>query len=442
MTDLERSNPKAEQAVLGSILLTQRSMHAVLEIIRDPRVFFFPAHRRVFAAMLELHTNRQPIDILTIQHKLKEHGVDPDVAAIAGYAEAVPTAANVRYYAKQVAEKAALRAVEDHSKNCVAWLHEESVEQTLAYMKESANEISIEDMGDAPESVDQTVAAALWDLQELHEKDAQGPVSGLRSGFDGIDDLLCGLQRTELILVAGRPAMGKTAFSMDICLNAAAQEGTKWLYFSSETGRKQMGQRMLARASGIDLQKIRGVRINDDEWGQLARAAAWYEDLPVKMDYTAKLTPERVATRAIQQHHEGGLDGIVIDYVQRMKTVQDFDGNEHRRISYIAESLKDVAMQLEIPVIALCQLSRALERRPNKRPILSDLRESGKLEEEADTVLFVYRDHVYNPDRSSESEVEIICGKQRMGPLGTRKLHFEGPLVRFESSNSGQRAMF
>jgi replicative DNA helicase len=432
----------AEQSVLGGILLEEMAITRVLDILR-PEDFYRENHRKIYSAMIDLFEAKEPVDIITLSEILTKKGT-LDKAGGVGYitslVDNVPTAANIEYYAKIVKEKAILRNLISASTEIIADSYEakQDIDDLLGKAENKIFEISEHKISRSFYHIQPVSKESISIIEHLYRKDML--ITGVPTGFRDIDDMTGGLQPSDLVIIAGRPSMGKTAFALNIALNAASRRDNPVAVaiFSIEMSREQLAMRMLSSEARIELNRIRTGKIEHKEWIKLTGAAADLGELNIYIDDSAGLNPLEMRAKARRLKAEADIGMVIVDYLQLMTSVGRFERRD-LEISEITRSLKAMAKELRVPVVALSQLSRAVEGRENKRPILADLRESGAIEQDADVIMFIYRDDVYRRD-SDEREVtggergiaEIIIGKQRNGPTGTKKLTFVNQYTRFE----------
>jgi replicative DNA helicase len=427
-------NLEAEQSVLGAILLDNAALNKALEILR-PDDFYKEAHRKLFQAILDLSENNEPIDLITLTDRLQKRSELEAVggaAYLAGLVNAVPTAANIRQHAKIVSEKALLRHLISVATEIVGRGYDETrrVEELLDLAEQSIFSISERKIRPSFVPVRDIVKGSFETIERLYEKKER--VTGVPTRFAEIDDMTSGLQPSDLIIVAGRPSMGKTAFALGIAANAAIEKRRTAAVFSLEMSKEQLVLRMLCSEARVDAHKLRSGFLGRQDWPKLTTAAGRLTEAPIYIDDTPALSVLEMRAKARRLKAERGLDLIIVDYLQLMRGRGDADTRE-QEISEISRSLKALAKELSVPVIALSQLSRAVEQRRPPRPILADLRESGAIEQDADVVMFIYREELYEPSEENRGIAEVIIGKQRNGPIGNVKMTFLSQYTRFES---------
>ncbi len=418
-------NPEAEQSVIGAILIDPETLLDTSPILHGED-FYQPSYGLLYDAMIELFNAGQPVDQVTLSEKLKEKNAPAelcDTEFLSGLIAAVPTSANAVYYARIVAEKATLRRlikISDEISNA-SYLDREPLEEILDYTEHSIFDLVKNDGREDFQPIKDIVLEALDKIEAAAE--SHGEVTGLASGFVDLDRLTSGFQPSELILIAARPAMGKTAFALNIAQYATMKLQKKVAIFSLEMSRVQLVNRLLASQSRIDAQALRTGSLRDDDWERLVEGASDVGDSGLIIDDTPGISVSELRTRCRKYQLEYGLDLVIIDYLQLMSaSARSRSENRQQEISEISRSLKILARDLKVTVIALSQLSRAVEKREVKRPLLSDLRESGAIEQDADVVMFLYREDYYDHDTENKNVTEIILAKQRNGPIGSLKL--------------------
>lgn len=435
---------EAEQSVLGGLLLSADSWDSVADAV-SARDFYRPDHRLIFRQIAKLADDAQPVDVITVSDKLSATG-ELDAAGGLTYlvelADNTPSASNIRAYAQVVRERASLRglieaaqAIADSGFTPEGRTAGELIDEAeRLIMQISEHEAS----GGGPQEINPLLQKAVDRIQELVE--SGGNITGLSTGYTDLDKMTSGLQPSDLIIVAGRPSMGKTSFAMNLVEYAALNQSKPVLTFSMEMPADQLIMRMLASVGRINQSNLRTGKLANEEWARLNTAVTKMKDIPLLIDDTPALTPTELRTRARRVAREhGGIAMIMVDYLQLMRVAGASEGRT-AEISEISRSLKAIAKEFECPMVALSQLNRSLEQRPNKRPVNSDLRESGAIEQDADVIMFIYRDEVYNEDSPDKGVAEIIIGKQRNGPIGTCRLSFQGQYTRFENLAHGSES--
>jgi|JI10StandDraft_1071094.scaffolds.fasta_scaffold248125_2 replicative DNA helicase len=428
---------EAERAVLGSILLSNEAIYTAIEHLQADD-FYKPGHRLIFKAMMDLATKSEPIDNITVHAALKGKNELEQVGglvAIVELAEAVPTAANIGHYAALVKNRATLRKLIDAATGIVTSAFEGGqADDVLDSAEKMIFEISMVKSRKGITPIKDVVRDAFKKIESLFEQKKE--ITGVATGFVDLDRQLSGLQPSDLIIVAGRPSMGKTSFAINMGTNAALRDDRAVAIFSLEMSKEQLVMRMLCSEGRIDMSKMRGGFLDDSDWPKLARAAGMLSDAPIFLDDTGSISVLEVRAkcrRLAAERGDKGLGLIIIDYLQLMRGSANAQSRE-QEISEISRGLKSLAKELHVPVIALSQLNRSLEQRADKRPVLSDLRESGAIEQDADVIMFVYRDEVYEKDREDNKGIaEIIVGKQRNGPIGTVRTKFFHAYTKFEN---------
>ncbi|MFQ5509155.1 MAG: replicative DNA helicase [Leptospirillia bacterium] len=435
-------NLEAEQCVLGAILIENDAILKAMEVMGEDD-FYREAHREIFRAMMELNSRNEAIDLLTLTEYLS--GVDKlEKVGGAGYVaqltEQIPTAANIRAHGRLVRKKAVLRGLINTATEIAARSYQEpeNTEELLDFAERSMFAISEQQLTADFVPVKDILKDSFAVIEKLYER--QELVTGVATGFRKLDEMTAGFQPSDLIIVAGRPSMGKTALAMTMAQKVGVESGVPVAVFSLEMGKEQLLTRMLCSEARVDASKLRTGRFTKSDWPKLTTAAGRLTEAPIFIDDSAALTVYDVRARARRLMAEHGLGLVVVDYLQLMRGSSGPDSRE-QEISEISRGLKALAKELGVPVVALSQLSRAVESRNDKRPLLSDLRESGAIEQDADVVMFIYREEFYKNCECPEEGIcecgrrgraEVIIGKQRNGPTGTVKLAFLGKYTRFE----------
>jgi replicative DNA helicase len=431
---------EAEQSVLGGLLLDNSAWDRAGDLLTDSD-FYRYEHKAIYRAIGELVAATKPADVITVFEQLQMHGKAEECGGVAylnALAQSVPSAANLRRYAEIVRERAVLRKLIEASDEIATNAFNpqgRSVSQILDEAEGRVFQIGEEGQRSKQgfQSMDQLVVQLIDRVTELHDNGAED-VTGVRTGFLDLDKMTAGLQPGDLIVLAARPSMGKTAFALNIAENVAVHEQLPVVVFSMEMGASQLALRMVGSLGRIDQSHLRTGRLNDDEWGRLSEAVDKLKSASVFIDETAALNPAELRARARRQARMCGRLGlIVVDYLQLMSGSSGSDENRATELGEISRGLKALAKELQCPVIALSQLNRSVETRNDKRPMMSDLRESGAIEQDADVIMFIYRDDYYNKDSKEPGVAEIIIGKQRNGPTGDLKLTFLKPLTRFDN---------
>jgi replicative DNA helicase len=428
---------EAEQAVLGGLMLSNSGFDAVASLISD-KDFFASDHQLIFQTMRQLNAEQKPLDIITLSEALQNNRQLDQIGGSSYLVELsnnTPSSANINAYAQIVLERSIIRqlitAASDIVKkgyNPLGWdsnkLLAEAEKRLVAIIESRPNQGGFL-------SVNELLKEVVERIDQLFNSDAD--ITGLSTGFADLDEKTSGWQPSDLVIIAGRPSMGKTSFAMNMAEHAVLHQEKPVLVFSMEMPASQLIMRMMSSLGKIDQTKLRAGNLSEDDWPRLSSAASRLKDRPLFIDDTPGITPMELRNRVRQVTREHGQPGmILVDYLQLMSGSVATE-NRTNEISQISRELKNIAREFNCPVIALSQLSRNLESRPNKRPINSDLRESGAIEQDADVVVFIYRDEVYNEESPDKGVAEIIIGKQRNGPIGTCKLTFLGKYTRFEN---------
>jgi len=429
---------EAEQSVLGGLMLDNNAWDTVSEVVTEDN-FYRHDHRLVYRTMGKLVNNAQPLDVVTLSEELDRVGELDNAGGLeylVDLARNTPSASNIRAYAEIVHDRALLRkmitAANEIAENA---FHpdgrgsDELLNEAEAKIFQIAEDRPTEG---GPQDVNPLLKKAVERIDFLFNNDSD--MTGVTTGFDDLDAKTAGLQPSDLIIVAARPSMGKTTFAMNLVENALMAKNKPVLVFSLEMPADQLVTRMLSSLGRIDQTRIRTGALEDDDWPKLTTAVNMMRDKPLFIDDTAGISPNEMRTRArriVREH--GDISLIMVDYLQLMRVKTGNIEGRQAEISEISRSLKALAKELECPVVALSQLNRSLEQRPNKRPVNSDLRESGAIEQDADVIMFIYRDEVYNEDSPDKGVAEIIIGKQRNGPIGTSRLAFIGKYTKFEN---------
>lgn len=426
-------NIEAEQAVLGAVLIKKEALTEVQEILQ-PEDFYREAHRVVYSAMEELFLHNEAVDLVTLTEQLRKKDQLEKVGGLAfvtALANSVPTAANVSYHAKIVREKADLRNLIDAATEIAGKAYEDAdeVENIMDEAEKKILSLASSRTGSDFEPIKTILMNSIDRISALYE--SKGGLTGLSTGFKDLDQLTSGLQASDLVLVAARPSMGKTAFTLNIAAHAALRDHSV-AFFSLEMSKEQLVQRMLCSEGAIDSQRLRTGQLEDEEWGKLIGTADRLSKAKIFIDDTPGITVMELRSKARRLKAEHGLELVVIDYLQLMQGRSSRSGdNRQQEISEISRSLKALARELNVPVVALSQLSRSVESRQVKKPMLSDLRESGSLEQDADIVMFLYREDYYDQDTENKNITEVIIAKHRNGPVDTVSLFFQKEFTKF-----------
>lgn len=424
---------EAEQSVLGSMIMDHDAVIVASEILRASD-FYRPDHAQIFAAIMELYTSGNPIDLITIQDKLVQHGVLEQVGGlsyIADLASSVPTSAHIKQYAKIVQEKATLRKLIKVSTDISAKSYEgeEPLDNIMNFAEKSIFDVLQNKKTEDFTGIDEIVLTSIEKIEEAHK--SKGGITGIETGFIDLDHRTAGLQPSDLVLVAARPSMGKTAFSLNIIQTAGIKNKKSVAVFSLEMSKDQLVSRMLCAEAMVDSQKARTGMLEPADWERIGQSLPNITNSRIFIDDTPGINVMDMRAKCRRLKMEKGLDLIMIDYLQLMSGVGDSGASRQQEISDISRSLKALAREMQAPVIALSQLSRACEQRADHRPMLSDLRESGAIEQDADVVMFLYRDEYYHPDTKKKNVGEVIIAKQRNGPTGTVELAWLGQYTKF-----------
>ena len=426
-------NIEAEQSVLGAMLIKKEAITRAQELLR-PDDFYREAHRIVFETMLELAGDNEAVDLVTLTEALRKKEMLEKVGGISfitALANYVPTAANIVYHAQIVKEKSELRHLIDAATEIASAAYEatDDVKDIMDDAEKKILAVAANQTGGAFEPIRNIVIDTVGRVETLYEN--QGGLTGISTGFRDLDRDTSGLQKSDLILVAARPSMGKTAFTLNIA-TYAAMHGHTVAFFSLEMSKEQLVQRMLCSEGGIDSQRLRTGQLEDADWDRLINTADRVSKASIYIDDTAGINVMDLRSKARRLKAEHGLDLIVIDYLQLMQgRARSNSDNRQQEISEISRSLKALARELDVPVVALSQLSRSVESRTVKKPMLSDLRESGSLEQDADIVMFLYREDYYDQETERKNITEVIIAKHRNGPIGTIELFFQKEFTKF-----------
>mgnify|MGYP003309336662 CR=1 FL=1 len=441
--DMERKLPQnieAEQAVLGAVLIKKEAMAEVQELLRAED-FYREIHKQVFAVMNDLFSEGEAIDIVTVTEELRKRDLLEKVGGISFVtmlSNSVATAANVMYHARIVKEKAELRRLIDAATQIAGKAYEDSddVENIMDDAEKKILAVAASQSGGVFTPIREILLNTIERVETLYE--SKGGLTGLSTGFKDLDAVTSGLQASDLVLVAARPSMGKTAFTLNIAAHAALH-GKSVAFFSLEMSKEQLVQRMLCSEGQIDSQRLRTGQLEDEEWGKLIATADRLTKASIYIDDTPGITVMDLRSKARRLKAEHGLDLVLIDYLQLMQGRAGKNGdNRQQEISEISRSLKALARELNVPVVALSQLSRGVESRQVKKPMLSDLRESGSLEQDADIVMFLYREDYYDKDTANQNITDILIAKHRNGPVGEIQLFFQKEYTKFRNLSKMQ----
>lgn len=418
-------NIEAEQAVLGAIFLQPSSLTLASELL-IPEDFYRASHQKIYNAMLELSDKGEPIDLVTVTAELADTNLLEEVGGVSylsDLANSVPTAANIEYYGKIVEEKSILRRLIRTATTIAqdGYSREDEVEVLLNEAEKTIMEVAQRKNAGAFQNIKDVLVQTYDNIETLHDR--KGDVTGIPTGFVELDRMTAGFQRNDLIIVAARPSVGKTAFALNIAQNVATKTDENVAIFSLEMGADQLVMRMLCAEGNIDAQRLRTGSLTPEDWGKLTMAMGSLSNSGVYIDDTPGIRVGEIRAKCRRLKQESGLGMVLIDYLQLIQGNGRTD-NRQQEVSEISRSLKELARELKVPVIALSQLSRGVEQRQDKRPMMSDIRESGSIEQDADIVAFLYRDDYYDKESENKNIIEIIIAKQRNGPVGTVALAF------------------
>ncbi|MCB1927086.1 MAG: replicative DNA helicase [Rhodocyclaceae bacterium] len=435
---------ESEQSLLGGLLLDNAAWDRIADLVVEAD-FYRDDHRRIFKHVSRLIEQGKPADVVTVFAALEKSGEAEEAGGLAYLGEMAsntPSAANIRRYAEIVRERAILRRLVTVGDEIAASALKPSGKDAKMLLDEAeARVFEIAEAGARNAGgfvpIQPLLGQVVDRIQELYDRDSPCDITGVPTGLIDLDAKTSGLHGTDMIVVAGRPGMGKTTLALNIAEHVAVEERLPVAIFSMEMPGTQLAMRFLASVGRLDQHRIRTGKLNDDEWQRLTFALGKLHEAPIYIDETAGLNPIDLRARARRLYRQFGKLGlIVIDYLQLMTSLKDSD-NRAAELSEISRSIKSLAKELNVPVMALSQLNRSLEQRPNKRPVMSDLRESGAIEQDADIIIFIYRDEIYNPDSPDKGSAELIIGKHRNGPTGTLRLTFLGESTRFENYAGG-----
>ena len=442
---------EAEQSILGGLLLDNQAWDRMGDLVTDGD-FYRDEHRRIFRQIRNLLEKARPADVVTVAEALDAAGEGEQTGGLAYLGELAantPSAANIRRYAEIVRERSILRRLVATADEIAADALNPLGRDAEILLDEAESKIfAIAESGAGHREgfvhINPLLTEVVERIQELHDRDNPTDITGVPTGYVDLDQKTSGFQAGDLIIVAGRPSMGKTAFALNIAEHVAVETGLPVGVFSMEMGGTQLAMRMLTSIGRLDSQRVRTGRLNDDEWSRLSFALGKLHEAPIYIDESGGLSPANLRARArrLARQHGGKLGLLVIDYIQLMSSNRQGE-NRATEVSEISRSIKALAKELQVPIVALSQLSRKVEERNDKRPMMSDLRESGAIEQDADVILMMYREEYYKPDTQEKGIAEVIIGKQRNGPTGTVKLAFLGEYTRFENlAGGGQRGAY
>ena len=437
---------EAEQSVLGGLLLEATALDKITDLLTAAD-FYRQEHRLIFRQIVRLSEQAKPVDVITVAEALEIAGELDKVGGLpylGGLAQNVPSAANIRRYGEIVRERSIMRKLAEVGTDIASSAYNPTGRDAAQLLDEAESKVfEIAEAGSKGKQgflpMPPLLTQVVERIETLYARDNTSDVTGIATGFTDLDRKTSGLHPGDLVIIAGRPSMGKTALAINIAENVALDSKLPVAIFSMEMGATQLVMRMIGSVGKLNQQDLRTGKLQDDDWGRLTQALGKLNDAPIYIDESAALSSLDLRARSRRLHRQNnGLGLIVVDYLQLMSSnVGKASENRATEISEISRSLKALAKELQVPVIALSQLNRSLEQRTDKRPVMSDLRESGAIEQDADLILFIYRDEVYNSDSPSQGKAEIIIGKQRNGPIGKVELAFRGEYTRFDNLASG-----
>jgi replicative DNA helicase len=431
------SNLEAERSILGAILLDDKAVLTVFETLK-PQDFYLDSHRRVFDKMLQLMNNSRPIDLVTLKDELQRANELESVggaAYLASLTDGLPRAMNIEYYAQIIKEKSTLRRLIQISNETMArsYQDEEPAQEILQHVEKAIFDIANQQFRSGFSSITPIVSDVFKQIEELSNRKA--PVTGLETGFVDLDRMTAGMHPSDLIIVAARPGLGKTSFCLNVAEHVAIRRHKAVGIFSLEMSKEQLVKRLLCSEARIDAHRVNTGYLNKDDWHRLSRASGDLSETKIFIDDTASVTISELRSKSRRLSLEHGLDLLIVDYLQLMSGSTQRYENRTQEISQISRGLKGLAKELGVPLIAVSQLSRAVESRTgeHRRPQLSDLRESGSIEQDADLVLFIYREEMINPTEENNGMAELIIGKQRNGPIGSVQVAFSKQFTKFDN---------
>ncbi len=437
---------EAEQSVLGGLLLDNTAWERIGDIVAVED-FYRDDHRRIFRHIAKLIEQNRPADVVTVAESIdssEDKEKTGGITYLGQLAQNTPSAHNIRRYAELVRERAVMRKLVTVGSEIADSALSPAGKEVAQLLDEAESKVfEIAEAGnrgrDGFKDIHQLLSQVMERVDMLYHRENPSDITGIPTGYHDLDQMTSGLQEGDLVVVAGRPSMGKTALALNMGEHVAVENRLPVAVFSMEMAGTQLATRMLGSIGRLDQHKLRTGRLSDEDWNKLTNAVGRLHDAPIHIDETAALNALELRARARRLHRQYGKLGlIIVDYLQLMSASTQGE-NRATEISEISRSLKALAKELHVPVVALSQLNRSLEQRPNKRPVMSDLRESGAIEQDADLILFIYRDEVYNPDTPDKGKAEVIIGKQRNGPIGTVNLTFLGQYTRFENYASESR---
>jgi replicative DNA helicase len=435
---LPPQNIEAEQSILGSLMLSKEAIIKIADLVK-PKDFYHPAHEIIYETIIDLYENREPIDLLSLSNRLKEKGKLEEIGGqsyLTTLVNSVPTAAHIDHYGKIVQKKSTLRRLIDAASQIVnlGYDEEKEADVLLDQAEQKIFNVSQNYLHQDFSPIKPILEEAFDRIDELHKN--KGKLRGLPTGFYELDNILAGLQNSNLIILAARPSLGKTSLAMDIARNVATREKIPVGIFSLEMSQEELIDRLLCSQANIDLWKLRTGRLSsegeNDDFSRIGQAMGILSEAPIFIDDAASSSIMEMRTMARRLQAERGLGLIIVDYIQMMKSQSSIE-NRVQEISEISRSLKSLARELKIPVLALSQLSRAIESREGQFPRLSDLRESGSIEQDADVVLFIYREDKVKKDVEQKNVADIVIAKHRNGPVGQVKLYFNENYASFRN---------
>lgn len=432
---LPPQNVSIEKSLLGSVLIDDEVLVDIADKIKT-QDFYDPRHRKIFAAMVKLYQKHSPVDLLTLGNELRANGELDDIGGADYLGELtnyVPSAAHAVEYANIVREAAIRRNLTKAGEAIanLAYKSDEDVQAILSQAEANLYSVSESSQQGDMESLESLLGDAFEKMTYLHQH--KDKLRGVQTGFKDLDKMTAGLQKSDLIILAARPAMGKSTLAQNIAFNVAMREKKTVLFFSLEMSNAQVVDRMISEASGVDSWNIRTGNLTQEDFSKISDAMGEMSEIPIKFEDKPGMTVLEMKVKAQREAHKAPLGLIIVDYLQLMSGSKNYGDNRVQEISEISRGLKLIARELDVPVIALSQLSRSVESRPDKRPMLSDLRESGSIEQDADIVMFVYREDYYNPDTERKHITDLIIGKHRNGPVGTIELYFHPEKLKFMS---------
>ncbi len=429
-------NLQAEESVLGALLLSRDAIGVVGEAGLKVRDFYNPAHQQIFDAIRSIYSSSGPVDVVTVADELRRHGVLEELGGIERLNElqnATPSVSGAEHYARIVMDTALLRRLIHTAGEItdIAFSEPDDAVKAVDRAESMMFEVAEDRVVDSTRPIQELLNETMDQLEENYERG--DTITGAATGYDDLDELLSGLQKSTLNIVGARPAVGKTAFGLGMATHIAKHSGKPVLVFSLEMGHSELTQRILSSEAKVDSTKLRTGKLSESDWSKIGLAVGRLE-VPLFLDDNPQVTVMEIRAKArrIKSQH-GGLGLIMIDYLQLMSG-NGTSENRQLEVSEISRNLKVLARELEVPIVALSQLSRNLEARADKRPMLADLRESGSLEQDADVVMFLYRDEVYNPESPDKGSAEVIVAKHRSGPIGIKRLVFLGQYTRFDNA--------